>query len=121
MAPPNAYIAFQPLGSTAKIAANFVAPAGVQLVGDTSQAPMTWRQYRVMNDSNQTIFYAYGANASLAQSAAVIPTNSDVGAGSFPLPPGGVEVITAPAGRYWSGTCAVNTAVVLYITPGIGL
>lgn len=119
--PPREDIAFIPVGATSLIAANFVGPSGVQLAGDTAAPPMTWRQYRVMNNGNQTVFYAYGANAALAASAAVIPTNASVGAGSFPLPAGGVEVITAPAGQYWSGTCAVNTPVSVFVTPGRGL
>jgi hypothetical protein len=123
MAPPRQDIPFMSLGATSAVAANSTAPAGVQLSGDNTATSMTWRQYRAMNNSNMTVFYAYAANATLAQSAAVIPTNAGAGAtATFPLAAGQVEIITAPAGQYWSGITAANFAGQgFFITPGIGL
>jgi hypothetical protein len=111
---------FVPVGSTALIAANFVAPSGVQLVGDTAAPPMTFRQYRVMNNGNQTAFVTFASSAAAAATACVIPTNANVGAASFPLPAGAIEIMTAPVGQYWTGTCAVNTPVSVFISPCIG-
>jgi len=112
---------FQPIGPTSKIAANATAPSGVQLAGDPTAEVMGWRQYRIQNNGAETVFYAYGANASAAQTNAAIPTNASVGANSYPIPAGAVEVITAKPSLYWSGITAGNTGVSLYITPGRGV
>lgn len=113
--------AFIKVGNTSKIAADTTAPSGVQLAGDT-KAPdiQAEREYRVQNNGGETVFYAYGASAAAAQSAAVIPTNASVGAGSYPLSAGAIEVIRAPIGQFWSGITTVG-AVSLFITPGKGL
>src|SRR4051812_18989550 len=93
---------FIPIGATSLIAANAVAPTAVQLAGDATSATMQTRSYRVMNNGAETAFYAYGANATVANTNVVIPTNASVGGLSYPLPAGGIEVITAPAGQYWT-------------------
>jgi hypothetical protein len=110
---------FAPIGTASLIAASNVAPSGVQLAGDPTAETLGFRQYRLHNAGNATVWYAYGANATLAASAAVIPTNASVG-GAHPIPAGAVEVITAPVAKYWSGiTSAVNCS--LFISPGIGV
>lgn len=114
------YRPFLAVGPTSKIAAASTAPAGVQLSGDTTATAATWRQYRLQNNGTETVFYAYGSNASVAQTNAAIPTNASVGANSFPLGVGAIEVVTAPVGRYWSAiTASANCS--LYISPGVGL
>lgn len=111
---------FIPIGATSKIAAAATAPTAVQLAGDATSATMQTRNYRVMNNGAETAFYAYGANTSLAASNVVIPTNASVGGFSYPIPAGAIEVITAPAGQYWTAITATN-AVSVFITPGRGL
>jgi hypothetical protein len=112
---------FQPNGASCLIAANSSAPSGVQLVGDTGTETIGRRQYRVSNASNMTVYYATGTNASLAASAAIIPTNASVG-GGHPLPAGATEVITMKTGLYWSAITATNFAgQVFTVTPGNGI
>lgn len=119
--PPREITPFLAVGSTALISANIVAPSGVQLVGDLPAPAITWRQYRIFNAGNQVAFCAYGANAALAASGAVIPTNASVGAGSIPVAVNTTEIITAPVGQYWSATVTANTPNTVFITPGRGM
>ena len=112
---------FLKVGTTSKVAADTTAPSGVQCAGDTKQVgTMDLRQYRVQNNSTETVFYAYGANATVAQTNAVIPTNATVGGNSMPLSAGAIEVISAPIGQYWSAI-TVTAAAALYVTPGKGV
>ncbi len=112
---------FQFVGATALIAANAVAPTGVQVVGDTATQTLEWKQYRIYNGSNQTVFIGASlTSAAAAASAAVIPTNATVG-GGFPVPPGAIEVISARAGQFWSAIVATNTnAAALFVSVGKG-
>lgn len=111
---------FQFVGATALIAANAVAPSGVQIVGDTGVEVMGWKQYRIYNGSNQTVYIGTGANAATAATASVIPINATVG-GAFPVPAGAIEVISAKPGQYWSAIVATNTnAAALFISVGKG-
>ncbi len=111
---------FQFVGATALIAANAVAPSGVQVVGDTGTSTLEWKQYRIYNGSNQTAYVSTGLNAACAASSAVIPINATVG-GSFPIPAGAIEVISAKSGLYWSAIVATNTnAAALFISVGKG-
>lgn len=110
---------FTPIGTASLIAAATTAPAGVQLIGDPTGEAMGTRQFRLFNAGNTTVYYATGANATLAQSAAIVPTNATVG-GAHPLPAGAIEVITAPSGLYWSGI-TVGSNCSFFISPGIGV
>lgn len=109
---------FQPMGSTIKITADATAPTG--LTTSTTGSVGTIMQYRIHNASTVVIFYAYGADGATALANAVVPTGSGASAkASYPLPPGAVEVITAPTGTYWSGIAAA--AAVFYVTPCVGI
>jgi hypothetical protein len=111
-----------PIGPTSLIAANATAPSGVQLASDPTAATMEWVQYRIQNNGTQTAFYAFGSNATVAQTNAAIPTNASVGANSYPLPAGAVEVITAKPAQFWSAITASNFAgAAIFITPGRGV
>jgi hypothetical protein len=108
--------------STSAIAANSTAPTAVQLLGDNTATALTWRQFRLMNNGAQTVYCAYGSNATVANTNAQIPTNATTGAfQSYPVPAGAVEVITAPVGQFWTGITASNFAgASFFITPGVG-
>lgn len=110
---------FVPIGTASLIAAATTAPNGSQLAGDPTNEPLGPRQYRLFNAGNTTIYYATGANASLAQAAAIVPTNASVG-GGHPLPAGAIEVITMKSGLYWSGI-TVGSNCSFFISPGRGV
>jgi hypothetical protein len=112
---------FQPIGKTSAILANSTAPNGVLLVDDPTAGTMEWKQYKVCNPSNMTVFYTYAANANAAASAAVIPTNASVGAQSYPITAGATQIVTTRPGQYWSAITAANFGGQgFYVTPGVG-
>jgi hypothetical protein len=111
---------FLPVGPTSKIAAATTAPTAVLLAGDQGPGTMTYAQYRVQNNGSEAAFYAYGVNTTVANTNATIPTNASVGGNCYPLSAGGIEVITAPTGQYWTAiTSTANFSV--FITPGRGV
>lgn len=111
--------AIQPIGPTIKVTADATAPTGL-VTSTTGFSASQVIQYRIHNASTVVIFYAYGVDGATALANAVIPTGNTTNAkASYPLPPGAVEVITAPRDTYWSGIAA--SAAVLYITPCVGL
>lgn len=112
--------AFTPGGKTIKVAGTDAAPAGIQAVKDgKSKIPV---QFRIHNAGPNTAFYAFGEDATTAQSNAVIPTGAGANAKpSYPLPSGAIEVISAPVDSYWSAICAATETAAIYITPGRGL
>lgn len=109
---------FMPMGKTILVASAATAPAGVQAPPTDTNA-LEACQFRVHNSSNSvTTFYAYGdTNTGAANNA--VAANASTSQHSYPLPPGGIEVITAPRNTYWSSYSASNVSV--YITPGAGV
>lgn len=110
---------FMPIGTASLIAAATTAPAGAQIAGDPTTEVLGTRQYRLHNAGNTTVYYATGANATLAQTAAIVPTNTTVG-GGHPLPAGAIEVITMKVGQYWSGI-TVGSNCSFFVSPGLGV
>lgn len=110
--------AFNPTGPTVKVAGATTAPSGVQV---PSTGGMKAEQYRVYNSGSVTAYIAFGADASSAQSNAVIPTGSGSNAkNSYPLAAGATEVFSALTDCYWSAITSSSTADV-FVTPGLGL
>jgi hypothetical protein len=111
---------FKKIGITSAIAAATTAPTAVQLVGDNANSSYAVRSYRLCNPGNSTAYFAYGANASDANTQAVIPTNATVGGGSIPVLSNTVSIVSAEVGQYW--TCITPSAnFTVFITPGIGI
>lgn len=112
----NSQIAFNPQGNTVVVAANAVAPAGVQapvfcLLQETGQV-------RIVNAGTNIVHIGVGPTAALAQSNAMAATAGNPAAG-IPLMAGAVEVLRFPAGSFFSGASSAPTTV--YLTPGEGL
>lgn len=110
---------FMPVGTASLVAAATTAPSGVQLIGDATTETIGSRQFRLHNAGNTTVYWATGANAALAQTAAIVPTNATIG-GGHPSPAGSVEVVTMPVGLFWSGI-TVGTNCSFFISPGQGI
>lgn len=104
-------IPFAPLGNTVTITANVSAPAGVKV--PVTSPEYEAGQYRVINNSINTVFLGFGPTAAIAQ------TRAGSVATSLPLVPGAVEIIRFGNASYFSATA--SAASTLYITPGQGL
>lgn len=108
--------AFQPLGPTSLIVADVAPPSPVQvLVDETTQG---YGQYRVINNSTETVFLGVGATAAQATARAAVivvatPQNTIV------LAPGAVEILRLNNNAWVTGYAAAAADV--YITPGQGL
>jgi hypothetical protein len=103
---------FTPSGNTVVFTAATTAPAAVQAVSTT----LGGNQYRILNAGSVTVFMGIGANATLANSAAVVVTSSNA---AVPLLAGTDEILTFTPNAYFTGVTGSSTAVV-YITPGDG-
>lgn len=112
----NSQIAFLPLGETVVVAADAVAPVGLQ--APTTQSPGQAGQYRFVNAGVNTVFLGVGATAAAATANAVAPVVGNPSP-AIPLVPGAVEVIRFGEEVYFSGLAVAATT--LYITPGQGL
>jgi len=106
--------AFSPLGLTVTFTAATTAPTSAAA---PSLAPTTRpaREFRVVNAGAEVVFLGVGVDDTAAKAAAV-----SLAAGAIPVLPGAVEIIGLPAGSFFTGRTAANTAVV-YVTPGVGL
>ena len=108
--------AFAAAGKSILVVANPTAPLGVQAAPTGVSRK---RHYRVYNDGNEAVALGWGATDSAAQTNADFPTGGNP-KDSIVIPPGDVEIFTAPADSYWSGkSVSVNCNV--YITPGEGV
>jgi hypothetical protein len=106
--------AFQPLGNTHLIAAANPAPAPVQILVDEPTTGVG--QYRIINNSINTVFLGVGANAAQATAnAAAIVTNAD----TIVLVPGAVEILRFRNNAWFTAFAAAASNI--YITPGQGL
>ena len=114
----NSQIAFNPQGNTVVVAADTVAPAGVQApVTDKYDAQATG-QVRIVNAGTNTVHLGVGSSASEATDNADAAAAGSPAAG-IPLVPGAVEILRFSVGSYFSGIS--DAATTLYITPGEGL
>lgn len=105
--------AFNPQGNTITFTANAAAPAAVQAVGIGAGTSA----YEILNAGNVTVFLGTGNTAALANTAAVVVSNSQP---SIPLLPGSDKVLTLGPNAFFTGV-TVSGAAVVYITPGEGL
>ena len=108
---------FQPLGRSHLIVADNPAPTPVQVSVDAGATG--YGQYRIVNNSAETVFLGVGANAAqaTATAAAIVagtPTKTIV------LVPGAVEILRFNGDAFFTGFSSTGAADV-YITPGQGL
>jgi hypothetical protein len=114
----NSQIAFSPLGETIVVAADAVAPTGIQATVYAKFDPQNAGQYRVINAGTNTVFLGTGASAAEATANAVAPIAGDPSP-AIVLVPGAVEILRFNQNTYFSGLAAAANTV--YITPGQGL
>lgn len=114
----NSQIAFNPQGSTVVVAADAVAPAGVQAPVNGKFDAQSTGQVRIVNAGSNTVHLGVGPSAADASANAVASTAGSPAAG-IPLVPGAVEIMRFPIGSYFSGVASAANTV--YITPGEGL
>ena len=105
--------AFNPAGKTINVNAATTAPSGTATVATSNAA----HYYYVYNAGSVGAFVAFGADASAAASAAVIPTGGGANsADSYPVPAGEAIIVAAPINSFVSAITASSTAEV-YVTP----
>jgi hypothetical protein len=104
---------FQPLGPSSLIVADNPAPAPVQVSVDPGATG--YGQYRIVNNSQETVFLGVGANAAqaTARAAAIIAGTPQK---TIVLVPGAVEVLRLNGDAFFTGFAAAASDV--YITPG---
>lgn len=107
---------FQPLGPSHLIAAANPAPTPVQVSVDPGATG--YGQYRIVNDSDNTVFLGVGATAAqaTARAAAIVAGTPQK---TIVLVPGAVEVLRLNGDAFFTGFAAAASNV--YITPGQGL
>jgi hypothetical protein len=107
---------FQPLGQTVLIASNNPAPTPVQV--PTFASTQSYGQYRIVNNSNQTVFLGVGGTAAqaTARAAAIV---AGTPAYTLVLVPGAVEIVRFANESFF--TAFSTQAASVYITPGQGL
>jgi hypothetical protein len=114
----NSQIAFNPQGNTVLVAADAVAPAGVQAPVQAKFDAQSTGQYRFVNAGTSTVFLGVGSTAAIAQTNAVAPIAGSP-ALSVVLLPGAIEILRFGRNSFFSGLAAVASSV--YIVPGEGI
>lgn len=114
----NSQIAFAPQGKTVVVAAAGTAPAGVQAPVETRFNATGVGQYRIINNSNNTVFLGVGSTATEATANAVAPVAGTPSL-AIVLVPGAVEILRFSRLAYFSGLA--SSASTVYIVPGEGL
>lgn len=114
----NSQIAFTPLGETSAIAADAIAPVGIQATVYTKFNPQVTGQYRFINAGTNTVFLGAGTSAAEATTNAVAPVAGNPSP-AIVLVPGAVEILRFGKDTYFSGLASAATTI--YITPGQGL
>ena len=100
---------FQPIGLTVNFTGATSAPTAVQ----PNPSNVVNTNFRFVNVGGVTVFLGTGTTSALAVTAAAVAT-------SIPLVAGAVEVMSFPAGTFFTGITGSGTAVV-YVTQGQGL
>jgi len=114
----NSQIAFAPLGETVVVPAAATAPTGVQaLVSGRLDAQGTG-QYRIVNDSSNTVFLGVGSTAAIATANAVAPIAGTPSA-AIVLVPGAIEILRFGRESFFSGLA--SSASTVYIVQGEGI
>jgi hypothetical protein len=101
--------AFQPLGLTVNFTGATSAPTAVQ----PNPSNVVNTNFRIVNSGTVTVFLGTGTTAALAGTAATV-------ANGIPFVANAVEIMSFPAGTFFTGITASGTAVV-YVTMGQGL
>jgi hypothetical protein len=114
----NSQIAFAPLGNTVVIPATTVASTGVQALVFSRLDAQSTGQYRIINNSANTVFLGVGPTAAIAEANAVAPVAGTPSA-AIVLLPGAVEILRFNQTTFFSGLS--SAAATVYITPGQGL
>jgi len=111
-------IPFNPQGKTVVVAAADTAPTGVQAPVYEKFNPQATGQYRITNDSANTVFLGVGPTAAIATENAVAPVAGTPSA-AIVLVPGAVEVLRFGRESFFSGLASAASTV--YIVQGEGL
>jgi hypothetical protein len=114
----NSQIAFAPLGNTVVVAATTSAPTGVQALVTTRNDALSTGQYRIVNNSSNTVFLGVGSTAAIAQANAVAPTAGSPTA-AIVLVPGAIEILRFARESFFSGLA--SSASTVYIVQGEGI
>lgn len=114
----NSQIAFNPQGKTVVVAADAVAPDGVQAPVLEFNNQQAAGEYRFVNAGTNAVFLGAGSTAAAAKSNAVAPVAGSPSA-AVVLVPGAVEILRFGVNSFFSGLAAGATTV--YVTPGQGL
>lgn len=114
----NSQIAFAPLGNTVLVPAAAVAPAGVQALVDGRFDAQATGQYRIINNSANTVFLGVGSTAAIATANAVAPTAGNP-TSAIVLVPGAVEVLRFGRESFFSGLASAASSV--FIVQGEGM
>jgi hypothetical protein len=115
----NSQIAFAPLGNTVLIPAAAAASTGVQALVDERFNPQSTGQYRIINNSINTVYLGVGPTAALAEANAVAPVAGTPSA-AIVLVPGAVEVLRFQRESFFSGLAPAGASTV-FIVPGQGI
>jgi hypothetical protein len=113
----NSQIAFAPLGDTQYLEADVTPPNAVQAPINPKFNAKNPGQYRVINDSDETVFLGYGHDATTAETNAADASSGSTKA--IVLVPGAIEVLRFNESTFFSAYAADVADV--YITPGQGL
>ena len=115
----NSQIAFAPLGNTVLVPADAAASTGVQALVDARFDAQAVGQYRIINNSNNTVFLGVGPTAAIATANAVAPVAGTPSA-AIVLVPNAVEVLRFGRESFFSGL-APSGASTVYIVQGEGM
>jgi hypothetical protein len=114
----NSQIAFAPLGNTVVIPAAAMASTGVQALVDARFDAQAVGQYRIINNSINTVFLGVGPTAAIATANAVAPVAGTPSA-AIVLVPGAVEVLRFGRESFFSGLASAASTV--FIVQGEGM
>jgi hypothetical protein len=114
----NSQIAFAPLGNTVVIPAAASAPTGVQALVSSRNDALSTGQYRIVNNSSNTVFLGVGSTAAIATANAVAPVAGTPSA-AIVLVPGAIEILRFGRDSFFSGLAA--SASTVYIVQGEGI
>jgi hypothetical protein len=115
----NSQIAFAPLGNTVVIPATTSASTGVQALVFSRLDAQSTGQYRIINNSANTVFLGVGNTAAEAAANAVAPVAGTPTA-AIVLIPGAVEVLRFARESFFSGLAPAGASTV-YIVQGEGM
>lgn len=118
MSGSNSQIAFNPQGKTIVVAADAIAPSGVQAPVLDFNNQQASGEYRFVNAGTNTVFLGVGSTAAAAAANAVAPI-AGTPSSAVVLLPGAIEILRFGVNSFFSGLA--SGATTLYVTPGQGL